>query len=336
MDDPRQPDKKKNQPTWTDRAVPETVRPGRTRPLTPEDVNDLVPAADPIVKAAYGRTGALPVRPVMNRGDQAADALVIQKGAKQTRVLNFEVEGVHWRAGFAPDVTATPVHQYLPSPIPPDRELAPGNGFILRPVEPQLEQVLRDLVPAKLLQVGEVMYGVQRELAGMCLYYIPQPTGATVGILAWYLPAPLGKPHLLYLQTDIRRAEPRVVEDMHKTFRASLVARETQGPTNRPFDFWQELQLATSQVEATLKNSSLAKSSADMRGRVSAARDSAENRLYMGLNGAFSSMGELAAFFFIQLPQVAMANSIRGVSRFIIAIIHAADRAVAPKNDQGH
>jgi hypothetical protein len=123
------------------------------------------------------------------------------------------------------------------------------------------------------------------------------------------------------------------MDDMHKTFRASLVAREAQGPSNRPFDFWQELQLASSQVEATLKNSSLAKSSADMRGRVTAARNTAENQLYNGLNGAFNSMGSLATVLFVQLPQVAVANLIRGVSRAIIAVITVADRAVAPKDN---
>jgi hypothetical protein len=332
LDDPSQPNKKKNQPTWTERAVPETVRPGKTRPLTPEEARDLVPAADPIVKAAYGRTGALPVRPIMNRGDQAADALVIQKGAKQTRVLGFEVEGVHWRAGFAPDVGATPLNQYMPSPLPPDHPIQTGNGFQMRPVEAELEAVLRDLVPAKLLQVGEQMYGPMRELAGVYLYYIPQPVGATVGVLAWYLPSPMGKPHLLYLQTDIKKADPRVIDDMHKTFRASLVARQQQGPSHRPFDFWQELQMATSQVEATLKNSTIARSSADVKGRMSAARHQAENQLYHGVNRGLSSAGELLTFLFIQLPQVALAAAIRGGSKAIIAVITLVDGLLAPRN----
>jgi hypothetical protein len=332
LDNPNQPDKKKNQqPTWTERAVPETVRLAKTRPLNPDDVNELVPAADNIVKAAYGRTGALPVRPVMNRGDQAADALVIQKGAKQTRVLNFEVEGVHWRAGFAPDISVTPLNQNMPSPLPPDREVTTGNGFVMRPVEAPLEAVLRDLVPAKLLAVGEQMYGPQRELAGMYLYYIPQPVGASVGILAWFLPATMGGPHLLYLQTEIKKAQPRVIDDMHKTFKASLVARQSQGPTPKHFDFWQELQLATTQVEATLKNSSLARSSADMKGRVSAARNQAESTLYNGVNAGINSISGLASFVFVQLPQILLANLIRGVSRAIIAVINSADNAVKPK-----
>lgn len=336
LDDPRQNNKKKNQPTWTERAVPEAVRPGKTRPLTPEEANDLVPAADSIVKAAYGRTGALPIRPIMNRGDQAADALVIQKGAKQTRVLSFEVEGVHWRAGFAPDVSATPLNQYMPSPLPPDREVATGNGFMMRPVELELETVLRDLVPGKLLQVGEQMYGPMRELAGVYLYFIPQPTGASVGVLAWYLPSPMGKPHLLYLQTDIKKGDPRVLEDMHKTFKASLVARQQQGPSHRPFDFWQELQMATSQVDATLKNSNLVRSSAAMKGRVSAARQQAESQIFHGLNNGIVSIGTVFEVLFVKLPQVAMARLIRGVSMAIIAVVTFIDGMIAPRNkDQG-
>lgn len=332
MDDPQPPNKKKNQPTWTERALPEPVRPGKTRPLTPDEFNELVPAADPIVMAAYGRTGALPVRPIMNRGDQAADALVIQRGAKQTRVLAFEVEGVHWRAGFAPEVGATPLSQYIPDGQPPRQVLQMGNGFLLRPVEPELELVLRDLVPAKLLQVGEEMYGRQRQLSGMYLYFIPQPKGASIGILAWYQATTLGKPHLLYLQTDIKKGDPRVVDDMHRTFKASLVARRQQGEIARPFDFWQELQLASSQVESTLKNSTLARNSADVKGRVSAAGKQAENQLYQGINAAAMSIGGLLTWLFVKVPQMAIAGLVRGVSVLIVAVIRFADGMLAPRN----
>ena len=335
MDDPRQPPKKKNQPTWTERAVPETFRPGQTRPLTPEEADALVPAADPIVKAAYGRTGALPVRPVMNRGDVVADALVIQKGARQTRVLGFEVEGVHWRAGFAPDVGATPIKQYVSPGAPPTQEVAAGNGFLLRPVEPELEVVLRDLVPSKLLAVGEEMFGRVRELGGLYLYYIPQPVGATIGIVAWYLASPMSRTHVLYLQTDIKKGDPRVIGDMHKTFRASLVARQQHGPTPQPVDFWHELQVATAQVEATFKNSSLVRNSADVKGRVSAVRQQAENGLYVGISRGIDSLGAVLGFLVIQLPQLLMAGLIRGLSRALIAVIQAADRMAGPKNPEG-
>jgi hypothetical protein len=335
LDDPQQPNKKKNQPTWTERALPEPVRPGQTRPLTPDEFNELVPAADPIVMAAYSRTGALPIRPIMNRGDQAADALVIQKGAKQTRVLAFEVEGVHWRAGFAPDVSATPLSQYVPDGIPPRQVLQLGNGFLLRPVEAELELVLRDLVPGKLLQVGEEMYGRQRELAGMYLYFIPQPKGASIGIMAWYQPTLLGKPHLLYLQTDIKKGDPRVIDDMHRTFLASLVARRQQGQVAKPFDFWQELQLASTQVETTLKNSTLARSSAGVKGRVAAAGKQAENQLYQGLNAGILSVGELLHVLCVKLPQRVLAGLVRAGSMAIIAVITFADGLLAPRNKDG-
>lgn len=324
----KQDQQQQRKPAWTERSVPETYRPGPTRPLSADD-DGLVPAADPIVAAAYKRTGALPVRPVMNRGDDHNDALVIQRVAKEVRVLAFEIDGVHWRAGFAPEVGQTPLSQYVNASQPPESEIQAGNGFILRPVEPELELVLRELIPVKLRTVEEGMFGRGRELGGLYLYFAPQPGGAIVGMAAWYLPTATSRQHLLYLQTEVKKADARLIDEMHKTFRASNAARERHGDDAVALDFWAELQLATTQVEATIRNSSFGRNSAEVRGLVRAAREQAENGLDQGMRRAFRLTAAAMQFAVLTLPQMLLAQGIRVGSKLLIGVIRAVDRMIS-------
>lgn len=335
VDDGRQgPDKKKGtRPSWAaERSVPERPAPGsNTRPLSLDDLSDLVPASDPVVREAYGRSGALPMRPNMNRGEGNTDALVIRRGARETRVMNFEVEGVHWRAGFAPSLDKTPLYQYLPSPIPPDHEVRTGNGFVLRPVESELEAVLRDLVPPALLMTGDHMFGPLRELGGVYLYYVPQGKGAAVGMIAWYLPSPTTKAHLLYLQTEVRKGSDKLIDDMHRTFQASLAARTEHGGSRRPMDFWSELQLATAQVGATLRTSKLSQGGAEVKGKISQVRDRAETRTFDAVNTGLAAAGVALESLFVKLPQQVLVRVIHLGSQALIAGIRTVDRLLTPK-----
>lgn len=334
MDQGRQNNKdQQRKPSWTERSVPEPVRPGQTRPLNPDE-EALVPAADPIVQAAYKRTGTSQIRPLMDREGQT-DALVIQKTAKQVRVINYDVVGVHWRAGFAPEVGQTPLSQYVPANVPPDKEMQAGNGFILRPVETHLEDVLRELIPANFLQLEEEMFGRLRELGGVYMYFIPQPKGALVGIVCWYLTGPAAKTHLLYLQTEVQKADARILDEMHKSFKASHAARTSHGPAPRPLDFWQEIQLATTQVEATIKNSSFSKNSAEVKDKVRAARFQAESTMHRSLDSGLARLASGLRFTFIQLPQILLAGLVRAGAAGIIAAVKGLDRAVAKKDPDG-
>jgi hypothetical protein len=333
LSDGRPNDKKEQRkPTWTERLAPETVRPGATRPLATHELSEMVPAADPVVRSAYARTGSMPDRPSLAQGRN--DALTIQKGTRLTRVLSFEVEGVHWKAGFAPDIRQTPLGQYVPVEIPPENEVLSGNGFVLRPVENDLESVLRELMPAKLLAAGEAIFGPRHDLSHIYLYYIPQAKGATIGILAWYLAAVHAKAHMIYLQTDIKQGDVRVLHEMHKTFRASLIAKGPAGSKSQPFEFWRELHLASTELEATFKGSTLAKNSAAMRSAVSTARQTAESGLYQGLIAGFAELGKLMRFIFIKAPQMLLVGLILGISRLLGGLVKIIDGLAAPKPPQ--
>jgi hypothetical protein len=326
---PPRKEKEPAKPTWTERSIPENVKPEPPpQPVDFDDVNALIPAADPVVQAAYKRTGMLPVRPIMNRGNSGTDALVIQKGAKQTRVLNFMVEGIHWRAGFSPEVGHTPLGQFVQDQLPPEHEVLTGTGFVLRPIEAELEAVLRDIVPAPLLKLEEEMFGNKRQLGMSYLYFVPHASGATAGIVAWYVLSGNTRAHLLYLQTEIKRADPRILDEMLKTFRASYVARQSTGPTPRAFDFWGELAEAGERVEQSYRNSSLGRG--EVAQRVTDVREHAEERIYNQLNNGFGQVGVWAKTLFVRVPQVFVASSIKLLSRGAVIIIRLIDKLVTP------
>ncbi|MEB3285410.1 MAG: hypothetical protein VKN33_09010 [Candidatus Sericytochromatia bacterium] len=297
-----------------------------TRPLNTQDVDALVPAADAIVKSAYGRTGALPVRPLIDRGD--TDALVIQKAAKEARVLNFSVDGVHWRAGFALEVSQTPVGRHLSKDsLPTEAEKSP-TGFQIRPAPTTQEKVLRDIIPSMLLQEEERMFGRGREILGFYLYYIPHGTTAVAGACAFYRETPTGKAHSLYLQTEVKRADPRILDEMAKTFAASAVIVEERGEPRKNFNFWNELHDARSEVRATLKESSISRNADVVKQRVHHARNAAENRVYYALSDGLEMIANLVKVVFTEWPLRLLAGVLRVGSHLIIRAIRGVDRGL--------
>jgi hypothetical protein len=144
--------------------------------------------------------------------------------------------------------------------------------------------------------------------------------------------SPDARAHLLYIQTEIKRADPRILDEMHKTFRASLVARNQVGATPRPFDFWAEVRDATAQVESTLRNSSIGRG--EVAKRVNDAREQAEDKLYRNINDGFGRLGSLGHTVFVRVPQLAFVGSVKVLSRVAVRAIRIADRMVAPKPEE--
>jgi hypothetical protein len=339
VDDGRRPSDDKPRPTWTSSIGPDrTLRPGPpTRPLDPEELDGLVPAADGIVTSAYGRTGVLPVRPLMQRGDGQTDALVIQRATREARVLNFTVDTIQWRAGFAPELGQTPVGRHVKVLDPPPGASTDPTGFELRPGPTEHERVLRDIVPRPLLQQEEVMFGSGQAVTAFYLYYIPNGKTAVAGACVAYAASPLGKAHVLYLQTEIKKADPRILDEMAKTFAASAVALAAQAPGARPFDFWRELQEAQAEVRQTLQTSALGRNAGAVKERVSLAREAAEDRLYNVLIRTFDQVSTWVQALVIGLPLRLLAGAVRLGTATFVRLVRGLDRGasrLAPPRDE--
>ncbi|MEB3220976.1 MAG: hypothetical protein VKS61_02765 [Candidatus Sericytochromatia bacterium] len=338
MEDGRKPPDDKPRPTWTSRADGDRpLRPGPpTQRLNPDELDALVPAADGIVTSAYGRTGALPSRPLMHRGDGHTDALVIQRATREARVLNFTVDNIQWRAGFAPQLAQTPVGRHVKVLDPLPGATSDPTGFELRPGDVTHDRVLRDIIPRPLLQQEELMFGSGQEAVAFYLYYIPSGKTAVAGACVIYGASALGKGHALYLQTEVKRADPRILDEMARTFAASSVAMAHQAPDARAFDFWRELQEARADVRQTLQDSSLGRNAGAVRERVAQARESAEYRAYNALMRTFDRLGSWGYTLAVALPQRVLAGVVKGASGAFVAAVRGLDRGVsrlAPPRD---
>lgn len=315
-------------------ARPQTVRPAATRPFDGEDPNALVPAADPIVQAAYARstnglpilsasaTGFLPMPPM---GEESpSDALVIRREAKDARVVSFRAEGVHWKAGFAPEPALTPLGQHLAGAPFPAGELKAGTGFSIRRTDTALEAVLRDILPGTLKAAEASRFGKARAPLGVYVYYLPHGTGAAVGACVVYDVGPGARAHLVYLQTDVKRADQRVLLELEQTFRAALAMRGAARPARaEAFDFWGEIRQASLEFEAELRASPLLKRTEEAGREWRAARARAEYGLDRALRGALGGIGNGLAFVLVSLPQRLVAGLVRGASGIAVGLLRA-------------
>ncbi len=213
---------------------------------------------DSVVQAAYNRTSRHTtfLGPVGRGGvDEGTDALMLRKVAKRSRSLTFTVQGILWRAGFAPDMTQTPLGQGSPFRKILDTETVAPSGAILRPVDFSYEMVFRELIPRPLLEQCDQMYGMVRRIERIAFYYFPAGEGATAGVIAQYAEQPASRAHVLYLQTNIKNASPTVLDQIQRTFQAAVPRAIEAAKEATPGDFWQELDRGMYQVTATFKNS---------------------------------------------------------------------------------
>lgn len=312
---------------------PQPVRPTATRPFDGEDPNALVPASDPIVQAAYARsthglpalgpapTGFLPM-PV--GGESPSDALVIRREAKDARVVSFRAEGVHWKAGFAPEPALTPLGQHLAGAPFPAAELRHGNGFLMRRTDAALEAVLRDILPGSLKAAEASRFGKARSVLGVFVYYLPHGTGAAVGACVVYDIAPGARAHLTYLQTDVKRADQRVLVELEQTFKAALSMRGAgRQARSEAFDFWGELRQASLEFEAELRASPLMRRSEEAGREFRAARARAERGLDRALRGALGGVGSGLDVVLVRMPQRLIAGLARGLSALAVGLLRA-------------
>lgn len=316
--------------------LPQRVMPQNpTRPIDPDDVYDMVLGpGDSTVQAAYFRTtrnttaAGQGIRAVPQE-EIGADALLLRKIAKRSRSLTFTVQGIMWRAGFAPDIAQTPLGQASPFRRILDAATVNPSGAILRPVEAPYELVFRELIPQVLLTQCDQTYGLIRKLDRVALYYFPAGQGATAGVLAQYAEQATSRPHVLYLQTNIKNASPTVLEQIQKTFLAAIPrAIEAQKEVGTG-DFWQEVDRSLYQVTATFKNSVLG-------GGTRAATTS----LQRSAQQAGARVEKAASVFevtwrafdvVLAMPSRIGVAMLRGFTRMTVSVIEALDRNLKSK-----
>lgn len=305
--------------------TPKVVKP--TRPLSsvsPEEMADMkVAPGDPYIKAAFDRLNR-PAPTKLLRDSGGTDSLVIEKAAKRSRSLTFSVQGIMWRAGFAKDLSQTPLGQYTRLVKLPTTPLQDPNGAIIRPIGMEFEPVFRELVPPQLISACEKMYGIVRMLEKTSLFYFPRDEGATAGIMAYYGDGAASRSHILYLQTNIKNASPTVLDQIQKTFEAALPKAKEIAQRSSQVDFWKEMERSLYQVRATFHASGISKGSHRMKSGLKAGMKSVNS----GIDQAFNVAEEAGKLLDIVLsfPSRGLLALIKGFSRFLIWIITGLDR----------
>lgn len=304
-----------------------------TRPIDPDEVYDMqLGPGDSVVQAAYNRTSRHTtfLGPVGGAGaGEGTDALMLRKVAKRSRSLTFTVQGILWRAGFAPDLDQTPLGQGSPFRRILDTETVAPSGAILRPVDFSYEMVFRELIPRPLLDQCDQMYGMVRRIERIAFYYFPAGEGATAGVIAQYAEQPASRTHVLYLQTNIKNASPTVLDQIQKTFEAAVPRAVEAAKEATPGDFWQELDRSMYQVTATFKNSVLggstraATTSIQRSAKQAGATAARAVTIVDVINKGFDAMANVPARVGVSI--------VRGFTRLMVRAIEGVDRLLRPK-----
>lgn len=317
-------------------GLPQRVQPQQlTRPIKPDEVGDArIGPGDSVVQAAYARTTAgtsdlMPGPRTPPEAGDRTDALMLRKTAKWARSLTFSVQGITWRAGFAPDLIMTPVGQATPFRQLADQEAQAPTGAILRPVGRDHELVFRALVPPHLLEQAAQMFGAPPRLERIALYYFPSGEGATAGIVASYGQQATSRPHVLYLQTSIRQPSPSVLDQIARTFEAAIPRAREAAARPATGTFTEELGKAMTRVEASLRNS-------DMARRARAARVGAWQWSQMAGQGVDQAVGAfdrmvLALMGLGRVPARWAISAIRAISGVLVRTIESVDRSGPPR-----
>jgi len=264
---PRKSRRKKPQAA---QETPAPVTPeAKPLPRTVEELLDhTVAPGDPFVQAAFDRASktSAPLGGA-SVGTDGPDSLLVQRRTRRSRVMSFEVHGIVWKAGFTKELSQTPLGATLGLTELPGGDGATG-GAIIRMIDSGLEAVLHELPPAALLEACELMYGRTRVLQQLALYYLPREGAALTGAIAVYGDGPTSRRHCLFLQTAIKRPDPRVLDQMLATFQAALPLQQAAPLQGPPPDFWKELERSWFEVRATYRTSALGQGSEKVKQQV--------------------------------------------------------------------
>lgn len=329
-DQPRHP--RRRQP---DAESPRPVTPpSAPKPTNPNDLEDLqIAPGDPYIKAAYNRVGKSTAQLSGALGAavgevDGTDALMIQKMARRSRVMSFQVQGIVWKAGFCKELNQSPPGGALRMNQLPMGDVQ-HQGVILRRVDPTLEMVFRELLPAALMEASDRMYGLTRVVTEVFMYFVPRDDGAITGIIAHYGDSPTSRSHYMYLQTSIRRADPAVLEQMLQTFQQALPKAQEEAKEQSQTDFWHELERSLFQVRATYRASALHENSEKVKTQLTTGLA----KTGAGVDKAIGAVDQASARleWLVNLPVRGLIKAMHGLSNGLVALIRLSDRFMGKK-----
>lgn len=280
---------KKSPNTMRERRIPQRVVTAdyiNEDPYEPDDIDDetlISPDKTTINKTYKSSLDLKQQKTYTNIAESAGgdDILALQSAdSKSGQTISFKVKGIQWKSGFSNEFTKTPLgHSMHPIPLPAPNDDRPDalkkTGIVIRPVNPKLQKVLSQLLPASFKKEMIRERRKRDRLKQLSIYYLPSTQSSSVGFIHEYIvPRSDGRDAFyLYVQTSVGKAPVAILDEVLRTLEAGL----PEGEKADVYDYTQveeedvilpepnyklaeEVNEAMKQVSSTLNDSVLAHS----------------------------------------------------------------------------
>lgn len=277
-----QPEGKRYTQSLKEKKVPQRVITAQMNPMDPfteDDIDDetIIAPSRQVIGAAYKDTAQARTQPSFkpvaesNTGD---DVLALQTSEnRNVETISFKVKGIQWRAGFAEELSNTPLgHAIHPVPLPGYKEEIPESlkkaGIVIRPVNPRLRVVLNQLLPPDFRKKVAQLRKKTDRLKLLAIFYLPGTPSSHVGFIHEFVGSKSQFKFYLYIQTSVGKAPVAILDEVLKTLEAGLpegekasdldeyeVAEEEEDLPEVEVDFAKEVEQAMKQASDTFNNS---------------------------------------------------------------------------------
>lgn len=277
-----QPDGKRFTQSLKEKKVPQRVVAAQLNqldPFTEDDIDDetLIAPSRHVIGSAYKETAKPDTQPNFksvaesNSGD---DRLSLQSADnRNVQTVSFKVKGIQWRAGFADNLSNTPLgHAIHPNGLPSYKGEIPESlkkaGIVIRPVNPRLRVVLNQLLPPDFRKKVSQQRKKTDRMRLLAIFYLPGTPSSHVGFIHEFIGSKSNFKFYLYIQTSVGKAPVAILDEVLKTLEAGLpegekaadleeyeVAEEEDELPEVEFDFAGEVQQAMKQAGDSFGNS---------------------------------------------------------------------------------
>jgi len=277
-----QPEGKRFTQTLKEKKVPQRViaaNLNQVDPFTEDDIDDetLIAPSRQIIGTAYSDTAQVKKQPSFRpvaESNNGEDVLALQSiENRNVQTVSFKVKGIQWRAGFADELTNTPIgHALHPATLPAYNEELPESlkkaGIVLRSVNPRLRVVLNQLLPPDFRKKVSQQRKKTDRLRLLSIFYLPGTPSSHVGFIHEFVGSKSNFKFYLFIQTSVGKAPVAILDEVLKTLEAGLPEGEkatdleeyesAEDDGDLPeveFDFAGEVESAMKQAGDTLNNS---------------------------------------------------------------------------------
>lgn len=277
-----QPDGKRFTQSLKEKKVPQRVVAAQLNqldPFTEDDIDDetLIAPSRHVIGSAYKETAKPDAQPSFkpvaesNSGD---DRLSLQSADnRHVQTVSFKVKGIQWRAGFADNLSNTPLgHAIHPNGLPSYKGEIPESlkkaGIVIRPVNPRLRVVLNQLLPPDFRKKVAQQRKKTDRMRLLAIFYLPGTPSSHVGFIHEFIGSKSNFKFYLYIQTSVGKAPVAILDEVLKTLEAGLpegekasdleeyeVAEEEDELPEVEFDLAGEVQQAMKQAGDSFENS---------------------------------------------------------------------------------